>query len=219
MFKLQHAIGWRMMTAILWAAVVVSGWYWTQAVVKADTSISTDAPRAAVVPDMSNPAALARLLGATPPLLAEPGPGPSDRFVLSGVIASSVGKGAALIAVDGKPARPFLVGSELAQGYVLVSVSPREALLAEGINAPVRVVLTLPLQKLTQATSALPGVASAASGVSSPASAPALPAAGVSGIPSLAIPGVAEQVPPVPARADARRQPQTSLGREDRRTP
>lgn len=190
-----------MVTAVVWAGVTMSGWYWTQVGLAVGSPVLVVAPSAVKTPEISSPVEWARLLGATAPVAAGSGPGPTDRFILSGVIASGVGQGAALVAVDGKPARPFAVGSELAPGYVLVSVAPREAMLAEGLFAPVRAVLSLPMPLPLQAeSSAVP-----------PAIAPAVP------VP----PGgpTATQVPlPVPARADARRQPQTTLRRDDRRT-
>jgi general secretion pathway protein C len=188
-----------MVTAVVWAGVPMSGWYWTQVGLAVGSPVLVVAPSAVKTPEISSPVEWARLLGATAPVAAGSGPGPTDRFILSGVIASGVGQGAALVAVDGKPARPFAVGSELAPGYVLVSVAPREAMLAEGLFAPVRAVLSLPMP-LQAESSAVP-----------PAIAPAVP------VP----PGgpTATQVPlPVPARADARRQPQTTLRRDDRRT-
>ena len=214
--KLKHPIGWRVATLLVWAAAAVSAWYWAQASMAAGVPINSDAVPEVGTPDMSSPMTLARLLGATPLAEAGPEPGPAERFVLSGVIASNVGQGAALISVDGKPARPFAVGSELAPGYVLVAVSPREAMLAEGLNAPVRAVLSLPLQTSAVSTTTPQGPASTASSASS--AAPAAPVAAVTGVVPLATPGAAGPPPP-PARADARRQPQTSLGREDRRTP
>ena len=216
MFKMKNAFGWHTTTAFVWAFVALSGWYWTQAVIAASKPPQSEVRRTASVSDVSNPVVLSRLLGATPAAMAGPGPGPVDRFVLSGVIASNVGQGAALIAVDGKPARPFAVGAELAPGYVLVSVASREAMLAEGLNAPVRAVLTLPLLRSAEVSAAPPSAASSVA--TPPAAAPSASISGASSAPSIT-PGAAEPLPQVPARADARRQPQTSLRREDRRTP
>ena len=55
-------------------------------------------------------------------------PEAASRFVLLGVVADTDGQGAALIAVDGKPPRPFRVGAKVADGYVLHSVSARAAI-------------------------------------------------------------------------------------------
>lgn len=199
-----------MSTALIWAAVVVSGWYWIQTAKSAGLRVKSDAPSAAVLQDRFDTASLARLLGASPPKDAGAGAGPvpSDRFVLSGLVARSNGQGAALIAVDGKPARTFVVGSELAPGYVLVAVTAREALLAEGLNSPVRAALVLPLQGSAPPSAALQGITSTTTSAARVVTAPAASA-----------PIAPEQISPVPARADARRQPQTSLQRQDRRAP
>jgi general secretion pathway protein C len=207
-----------MATALVWAAVAVSGWYWTQVGLAAGGPSMLEAPPITAPPEISRPMELARLLGAAAPVAAGPGPGPADRFILSGVIASLVGQGAALISVDGKPARPFAVGTELAPGYVLVSVAPREAMLAEGLFAPVRAVLSLPLQSGASTVAPArapvvpitPGIPSAAT--PSPASVPSV-------APAVAPAASAPLPTPVPARADSRRQPQTSLRRDERRTP
>jgi len=208
-----------MATALVWAAVAVSGWYWMQVGLAAGGPPMLEAPSITAPPEISRPMELARLLGAAAPVAAGPGPGPADRFVLSGVIASLVGQGAALISVDGKPARPFAVGAELAPGYVLVSVAPREAMLAEGLFAPVRAVLSLPLLQ-SEASTAAPAPAPAVPvtpGI--PGAAPPSPAS-VSSIAPAVAPGASAPLPtPVPARADSRRQPQTSLRRDERRTP
>ena len=197
----------------------MSGWYWTQVGLAAGGPVLVDAPSPVTTTDVSSPVELARLLGASAPVAAGPGPGPADRFVLSGVIASVGGKGVALISVDGKPARPFVLGSELASGYVLVSVAPREARLAEGLFAPVRVVLSLPVPRQAEST-AVPPVLEPTALITSagPTAANSAPAAVPDAAPQ-ATPGrSAQEPPPVPPRADSRRQPQTTLRREDRRT-
>ncbi len=90
----------------------------------------------------------------------------ATRFVLTGVVVqkNSRNAGVALIAVDGKPSRPYRVGGALADGIVLHSVSSGKAMLATGLDAPVGLTLELP-----QLTTALAGTAVAAR--------PALPAA------------------------------------------
>ena len=207
--------GWRSVTTLVWASVVISGWFWTHAGISARVYSTADAAPSQKTPDITNAAVLARLLGASPLPQAGPGPNPADRFVLSGVIASRVGQGAALIAVDGKPARPFTVGAMLSPGYVLVSLAPREAMLAEEVNSPVRLTLSLPLQVSAQSPTALQ---TSLSNVPSFALPPVGPASGISGVSPLVTPNVPEQTSPVPARADARRQPQQLLGREEQRT-
>jgi general secretion pathway protein C len=71
----------------------------------------------------------------------------SNRFKLMGVIAGRSNQGFALIAIDGKPAKPFRVGAQVDEALVLQSVAPRSARLALRPDAPAH--LTLDLPKLT----------------------------------------------------------------------
>ena len=76
----------------------------------------------------------------------------ASRFALTGVVVSRAGdsrSSVALIAVDGKPARPYRVGANLADGVVLHSVGPSKAMLAG--NAQAAPDLTLELPKLNSA--------------------------------------------------------------------
>ena len=219
MAKLRLAIIRYVVTAIVWLAVALSGWYWMTAGVKTQLPARFDTVPRALQPDSADSVGLARILGATSPVDSGPGPGLSPRFVMSGVIAGRLGQGAALISVDGKPARAFAVGAELALGYVLAAVAPREAMLAERVLGPVVAVLSMPLQRLTEVAAAPSTIGSGATRASADSAVPVPPAFGASAISSLAASVATDQVPTVPARADARRQPQTSLRRDDRRTP
>ena len=96
-----------------------------------------------------DPAAVGRLLGgppaAGPALAAAPVAPLASRFVLVGIVAEPrSGGGAAVISVDGKPARPFRVGSLLDEGLVLKSVAPRQAQVAERSSGAVVATLELP---------------------------------------------------------------------------
>ena len=71
----------------------------------------------------------------------------STRFKLMGVVAGLSRHGYALIATDGKPAKPYRVGASVEYGLVLKSVSPRSAELSRPLEAPAG--LTLELPKLT----------------------------------------------------------------------
>jgi general secretion pathway protein C len=105
-------------------------------------------PVAARTPVPADPAAVARLLGASPAsTAAAPVASLASRFVLVGVVASPSHKGAALIAVDGKPAKPFRVGSAVDDRLVLQSVGSRRAVLAESTDGPAVVTLELPQRK------------------------------------------------------------------------
>ena len=96
-----------------------------------------------------DPLALARALGGGQVVQAEAAVpvavNLASRLALLGVVATSRHSGTALIAVDGKPARPFRVGATVEQGLVLQSVGPRRALLAERMDGPPSVTLELPL--------------------------------------------------------------------------
>ncbi len=92
-----------------------------------------------------DPAAVGRLLGASPVAAAvAPAPGMASRFVLLGVVADRSSQGAALIAVDGKPGRPYRVGSKIDEGIVLQAVEPRKARLGPAAEAETTLVLELP---------------------------------------------------------------------------
>lgn len=106
---------------------------------------------------------LTRLFGAAPTASAGPAPVASEtspRFKLLGIMAPRAGaadrQGVALIAVDGKPARAFTVGTYLDDQLVLQSVSLRAAAIgpARGQSA---VVLQMP-PLVSAATGSLPAV-------------------------------------------------------------
>ena len=66
------------------------------------------------------------------------------RFKLSGVVASKPDQGLALIAIDGKPARPIKVGGEVGEALLLQTVSRSGATLAPRLDGPATVTLELP---------------------------------------------------------------------------
>lgn len=80
------------------------------------------------------PGAIAGLLGgvpAAPGAAAAPQTSLASRFQLVGVAARAYsGAGAAIIAVDGKPGKPYRVGHSVEEGLVLQSVQGRQAVLA-----------------------------------------------------------------------------------------
>ena len=90
-----------------------------------------------------DPAVVARLLGATA-AQAAPQASLASRFALSGVVAGAPGGGAALIAVDGNPAKPFRVGGVIEEGLVLQSASARQATLGQSRDSPALVTLDMP---------------------------------------------------------------------------
>ncbi|MEJ6021068.1 type II secretion system protein N [Ramlibacter sp. PS4R-6] len=132
-------------TFVVWGLVAASAVYWGMKLSSAGSG-SPVAPiaRSAAVPD---PAATARLLGAAPGAAAAPIASLSSRFALQGVVAEPDGGGAALIAVDGKPPKPYRVGAPIDENLVLKSVDPRRATLAANLQAPPAVTLELPLKR------------------------------------------------------------------------
>jgi general secretion pathway protein C len=88
-----------------------------------------------------------------------------QRFQLLGIVAAASGQGAALIAVDGQPARPFSVGAQVAPGFVVQRLSAREVMLGESREGPLQLSLRLPAwEPRSNAIPGAPGSAPAESG-------------------------------------------------------
>ncbi len=88
---------------------------------------------------------IARWLGAQAVADSAPVPDAASRFKLTGIIASSGREqSVALVSIDGKPPKPYHVGSPLEEGLVLQSVEQRRVALAADAKAPVRLQLELP---------------------------------------------------------------------------
>lgn len=141
-------------TTCIWAVAAATVVFWGLRLVAPPESA---APPALVgAPVAVDPAEVAKAFGATTAPLASLTPDAGNRFVLLGVVADGDQRGAALIAVDGKPPRPYRVGQQLGDGYVLQSVDLRVAKLGAGESTPT--LLTLQMPKPTTA----PGVMTAA---------------------------------------------------------
>lgn len=137
-------------TFALWALAAGSAAFWGLQLGGGAqrTAAPVAAPRAVAAVDA---AAIARLLGSTPAPGAQAVAAPSlaSRFQLVGVVAGvQSGGGAAVLSVDGKPARPYRVGANVDDGLVLQSVRGRTATLAATPDGPA--VLTLELPPLRQ---------------------------------------------------------------------
>lgn len=143
---------------------------------------------AAAVVENAAPAAVAessrfKLLGVLAPVTREAGATPSEG-------------GVALIAVDGKPARPYRVGAALDDGLVLLALNRRSASIGP-MGGAASIVLELP-PPAPPATGTLP----VASAESVPAAAPHMPAA------RQAVQEEADPVAPMPVpRGDDPRSP------------
>lgn len=143
--SLPHNIWWlRIATFTLAALAAASAAYWALNL----SAPASTTPSDLVFPDAtlkSNPQALARLLGGGEVSAA---PVKSDisvsRLKLTGVVANRGPGGYALIAIDGQPAKPYSVGSQVSDKLILQSVAPRSAALALDREAPVSVTLELP---------------------------------------------------------------------------
>ena len=145
------AHGWtvRLLTLAVWAAWAGSVTYWVlqwpQAGAVRDGVVT---PVASADGQMAAPAAasLMRALGATATerTLA---PAMSSRLSLVGVVRAGSRDGAALIAVDGKAARPVRLGGEVEPGLYLLALEPRRASLGSAPQGPETLALELPRPK------------------------------------------------------------------------
>jgi general secretion pathway protein C len=134
-------------TFVLWALLAASLVYWGLKFT-ARPGAAPAAPAAIRAPVPVDPVAIARLLGASPTAAATaPAPSLASRFALVGVVANRSHRGAALIAVDGKPAKPFRVGTAVDEGLVLKEVEGRRAVLAASAEGPPVLTLDLPPRK------------------------------------------------------------------------
>lgn len=128
-------------TFVLWGLVAASAVYWGMKLGSSPAGAPAEAAVRSVPP--SDPAAVARLLGATTAAAAAP-VNPSSRFQLLGVVAERDGGGAALLAVDGKPPKPYRAGAQVDENLVLQSVEARRVTLAASMQAQPSITLELP---------------------------------------------------------------------------
>jgi general secretion pathway protein C len=133
----------RGLTLLVWALAAASVAYWALRLV-GPSGVPAGVPVASAGAPALDAMAVARVLGATPQkAVATAAPGPR-RYVLTGVVADRRQGGAALIAVNGLPPKPYRVGSEIEPGVRLASVGPRRAVLATDSDASAPVQLELP---------------------------------------------------------------------------
>ena len=130
---------------VLWLAAGLSAGYW--ALLAWGRSPVTPVAAVAMAPVGSDAAAVARALGAAAPVAAAEAPAPvaaAARYRLLGVVDQAGRNGAALIAIDGQPPRPYTVGTVLEGGLVLQSVGRLGAQLGASSAGPATVELSLP---------------------------------------------------------------------------
>ena len=144
------------------------------------------------------PPAAAEVVAAAPPAMA-------SRFRLFGVMAPKTAPGAsapsglALIAVDGKPARPYPVGASIEGDLVVQSVSLRTAAIGSRGGATVLLELPPPVPASTGVPGAF-GAAAPAAPAAPPVAMPAPPLPGMVPMPPIAAPGAAASLPGGPRR-------------------
>jgi len=133
-------------TFALWLLAAASAVYWGLKVGGGSPVLDLPAPPARPVA-IADPVAIARLLGSTPagaalPAAAAPVATLASRLKLLGVAAGAhSGGGAAVISIDGKPARSYRVGASLDEGVVLQSVHGRQATVAQADGTTVTLEL------------------------------------------------------------------------------
>ena len=133
------------LTAAVWAGVAFSAVSWGLRWSAGGQMQGTAMAAPQILPDVDTTAA-ARSLGAMP-VQAAAAPSLASRFQLIGVLDGGPNAGAALIAVDGKPAKPVRVGAVVAEGLVLQRTEAKRVSLGAGIDGPPVVTLDLPVKK------------------------------------------------------------------------
>ena len=186
----------RLFTLLVWLLVGLCAAYWA---FKFVTTKPVEATAALATPTVVvDSKAIAKLLGATDTVSKQPtNTAASTKFTLFGLAATAGGKGYALIALDGKPARPYRVGSLVADDLVLKSISKTGVILAASLTSPEGVTLELPERKPINTTAMAavnqpgtpPAVAPVGAAVPAPPRFPAMN-------PNNAIPAIAPVLPP-----------------------
>lgn len=145
----------RLFTLMIWLAVGLCVAYWAFKFITTKPVEATAAlPAPALVIDSK---AVAKLLGAADNVAAKPvNVAVSTKYALFGLAGTARGQGVALIALDGKPAKPYRVGSVVADSLILKSISNTGVILAASITAADGVTLELPVRKPVNIVSIVP---------------------------------------------------------------
>ena len=136
--------GLRLTTLLLWLMAAASVVYWGLRLSTPPSGLAVPAVFAS--PPAPDVQAVARLLGAVVVAsAAAPVPSSASRFALVGVLAGrQSGGGAALIAIDGQPAKPFRVGATVDAGLVLQSLGQGQVQLGASRDGPAALTLQIP---------------------------------------------------------------------------
>ena len=141
-------------TFVLWFLAIACVVFWGLKL--SASQLGQGAPALPAAPTVVDIPSLIRALGGTE-VAARPVSAAPTRDTLVGVLAGTrSGHGAALIEVDGKPAKHYRIGAEVAEGMVLVSVNKREAHLGFTPNGPTAVTLQMPLKVAANAPASSP---------------------------------------------------------------
>ena len=199
----------RLSAFVIWALVAAGLVFWGYRLLARPMALPANVQTVAESPGAAGD--LTRMLGAAPaPQTVTSAPvAESNRFKLFGVLAPVAANGVAgqstagvaLIAVDGKPARAYAVGSQLDSNTVLQSISRRSASLGPEQGAT-SLVLELPTPPLP-ATGTLPVAVAGAEPAQAPTPTPAPP-------PATSPPMQAAVPPPLPPAASTQVQPQAA---------
>lgn len=140
-------------TFLLWTLATGSAAFWVLQNVHGTVPVDADAAvKAATAPnltfDQNLTPQVALALGAKTPITPTAASALSAlqaRLQLQGVLSIGDKSGAALISVDGKPAKPYQIGSAIEDGLEVTSIKARS--VAIGSNGAEVFTLELPLQK------------------------------------------------------------------------
>ena len=130
-FAFASARGWPAASAaLLWALAAGSVVFWWLHSPRQELDVSSPVRETPAASSAQSSAAVARALGQSTTSLAAPDA--QRRFQLLGVIAADSGHGTALLMVDGQPARAFVQGQDVGEGWRLQSVSASGVRLSAG---------------------------------------------------------------------------------------
>jgi general secretion pathway protein C len=159
----------RLITLLMWMSVGLCAAYWAFKFVTTKPVVAAPVAAPTVVVDSK---AIGKLLGASDIVAVKPVvvPVSTTKYLLFGIASTVRGTGVALIGIDDKPARPYRLGSKVADDLVLKSLTKTKAVLAASATAPDGVTLELPVRKpATLVASANRALPPAANPVTAPA--------------------------------------------------
>ncbi len=119
--------------ALLWALAAASAVFWWLYSPEQDMRLAMPVREAPAAAGDATGAVLLRALGQAQVSVATPDA--QRRFQLVGVIAADSGRGSALLVIDGRPAKAFVQGQDVGEGWRLQSVAATGVRLSAGSGA------------------------------------------------------------------------------------